>query len=205
MSDRKSRPSNLSAAQAFAGALQRHGVEIVFGQSIPSALFLATPDFGIRQVTYRTENAGAVMADAYARISRKVGVVTAQNGPAATLLVPGLAESLTASIPVVALVQDVDRRATDKNAFQELNQIDLFKGVSKWMRRIGTAERIDDYVDMAFTAATTGRPGPAVLLVPYDLINETSVAASSRAERLGHYPIDRTLADPAQIERAADL
>jgi acetolactate synthase-1/2/3 large subunit len=205
MSDRKPPSSNQSAAQTFAGALKRHGVEIVFGQSIPSALFLATPDFGIRQVTYRTENAGAVMADAYARISHRVGVVTAQNGPAATLLVPGLAESLTASVPVVALVQDVDRRATDRNAFQELNQPDLFKGVSKWLRRVGTSDRIDDYVDMAFTAATTGRPGPAVLLVPYDLINETSVAASARAERLGHYPIDRSLADPARIERAADL
>jgi acetolactate synthase-1/2/3 large subunit len=205
MPDRKAPSSNQSAAQAFAGVLKRHGVEIVFGQSIPSALFLATPEFGIRQVTYRTENAGAVMADAYARISRRVGVVTAQNGPAATLLVPGLAESLTASIPVVALVQEVDRRAADKNAFQELNQLDLFKGVSKWLRRIGTSDRIDDYVDMAFTAAATGRPGPAVLLVPYDLINESSVAASSRSENLGHYPIDRTLADPAQIERAADL
>jgi len=205
MPDRKTHSSNQSAAQAFAGALQRHGVDTVFGQSIPSALFLATPEFGIRQVTYRTENAGAVMADAYARISRKVGVVTAQNGPAATLLVPGLAESLTASIPVVALVQEVDRRAADKNAFQELNQLDLFKGVSKWLRRIGTSDRIDDYVDMAFTAATTGRPGPAVLLVPYDLINESSVAASARSENLGHYPIDRTLADPARIERAADL
>jgi acetolactate synthase-1/2/3 large subunit len=205
MPDRKLPSSNQSAAQAFAGALKRHGVDTVFGQSIPSALFLATPEFGIRQVTYRTENAGAVMADAYARISHQVGVVTAQNGPAATLLVPGLAESLTASIPVVALVQEVDRRATDKNAFQELNQLDLFKGVSKWLRRIGTSDRIDDYVDMAFTAATTGRPGPAVLLVPYDLINESSVAASSRSEHLGHYPLDRTLADPAQIERAADL
>jgi len=205
MPDRKAPSSNQSAAQAFAGALKRHGVETVFGQSIPSALFLATPEFGIRQVTYRTENAGAVMADAYARISRKVGVVTAQNGPAATLLVPGLAESLTASIPVVALVQEVDRRAADKNAFQELNQLDLFKGVSKWLRRIGTSDRIDDYVDMAFTAAATGRPGPAVLLVPYDLINESSVAASARSEHLGHYPIDRTLADPARIERAADL
>jgi len=205
MFDRKTPSSNQSAAQAFAGALKRHGVDTVFGQSIPSALFLATPEFGIRQVTYRTENAGAIMADAYARISHKVGVVTAQNGPAATLLVPGLAESLTASIPVVALVQEVDRRAADKNAFQELNQLDLLKGVSKWLRRIGTSERIDDYVDMAFTAAATGRPGPAVLLVPYDLINESSVAASARSENLGHYPIDRTLADPAQIERAADL
>ena len=47
------------------------------------------------------------MADGYARVAGKVGVVTAQNGPAATLLVPGLAEALTASVPVVALVQEI--------------------------------------------------------------------------------------------------
>ena len=98
--------SNLSASQVFAAAFARHGVDTVFGQSIPSAFFLSTPEFGIRQCAYRTENAGAVMADAFARISHKVGVVAAQNGPAATLLVAGLAEAMTASSPVVALVQD---------------------------------------------------------------------------------------------------
>ena len=59
-----------------------------FGQSIPSLIHLAAPEFGIRQIGYRTENAGAIMADAYARISHKVGVVTAQNGPAATFWFP---------------------------------------------------------------------------------------------------------------------
>ena len=80
---------NITSAQIFAAALKRHGVEAIFGQSIPAALFLATPQFGIRQIGYRTENAGSYMADAYARVSHKVAVVTAQNGPAATLLVAG--------------------------------------------------------------------------------------------------------------------
>jgi acetolactate synthase-1/2/3 large subunit len=63
----------------------------------------------MRMIAYRTENAGTAMADGYARTTNKVGVVMGQNGPAATLLVPGLAEALKASIPVVALVQDVNR------------------------------------------------------------------------------------------------
>jgi len=50
------------------------------------------------------------MADGYARVSHKVGVVTGQNGPAAALLVSGLAEALKASVPIVALVQDVRAR-----------------------------------------------------------------------------------------------
>ncbi|MGD9921540.1 MAG: thiamine pyrophosphate-binding protein, partial [Pseudorhodoplanes sp.] len=106
-------------ADALAAAVKRHGVEVVFGQSIPSAFILALPAVGIRQIGYRTENAGGIMADGYARVSHKVGVVCAQNGPAATLLVPPLAEAMKASIPIVAIVQDVPRSMVDRNAFQE--------------------------------------------------------------------------------------
>jgi len=197
--------SNQSAAQAFAGALRRHGVDTVFGQSIPSLIHLAAPEFGIRQIAYRTENAGAIMADAYARISHKVGIVTAQNGPAATLLVPALAEALTASVPVVALVQDVALENFDRNAFQELDHLRLFGGCCKWLRRIHSPDRIEDYVDMAFAAAAGGRPGPAVLLCPYDLIGAPMAASSGRIARLGDYPLDRVLADPASIDAAAEL
>jgi acetolactate synthase-1/2/3 large subunit len=195
-----------TGAHVFAAALKRHGVEVIFGQSIPSALFIVAPEYGIRQIGYRTENAGAAMADAYARVAHKVPVVTAQNGPAATLLVPGLAEALKASVPVVAIVQDVHSKQVDKNAFQELDHLELFKGVAKWIRRVSEVERIDDYVDMAFTAAGSGRPGPAVLIAPIDLFNETAVALKRQhRSSLGVFPLDRTVADPASIERAAEL
>src|SRR5690348_2102411 len=68
-----------TAAQRLAAALKRHGVEIMFSQSLPSALILACEDLGIRQVSYRTENAGGAMADGYARRAHRIGVVTAQN------------------------------------------------------------------------------------------------------------------------------
>jgi acetolactate synthase-1/2/3 large subunit len=196
---------NATVAQAMAAALKRHGVELVFGQSIPSQLHLAAPDCGIRQITYRTENAGAIMADAFARVSHQVAVVTAQNGPAATLLVPGLAEALTASIPLVAIVQDVARGNFDRNAFQELDHPKLFAGCAKWVRRIHTADRVEDYVDMAFAAAAGGRPGPAVLLVPYDLFGEAAGPAPARTASLGRYPLDRVVADPDQVAAAAEL
>lgn len=198
--------SNKTVAHAVARALKRHGVEVIFGQSIPAALFLATPHYGIRQIGYRAENAGSYMADAYARISRKVPVVTGQNGPAATLLVAGLAEALKASIPIVAIVQDVHRKQTDRNAFQELDHLDLFKGASKWIRRVTEAERVEDYVDMAFTAAASGRPGPAVLIVPIDLFNEEVPAGVvSRRASLGTFPLDRVAADPDRVRAAAKL
>src|SRR5262245_22035934 len=194
-------------AHIVARALKRHGVELVFGQSLPSALHLVAPEFGIRQIAYRTENAGASMADGYARMSHKVAVVTGQNGPAAALLVSGLAEALKASVPVVALVQDVRRAQTDRNAFQDLDHPELFRACSKWVRRVSEFSRIDDYVDMAFTAAASGRPGPAVLLCPQDLLQEARPEAAPAARRrsLGSYPLDRVVADPARVAQAAAL
>lgn len=199
--------SNRSGAHLLAEALERHGVTQVFGQSIPSAFFLAAPDYGIRQVGYRTENGGAAMADAFARVSGQVAVVTAQNGPAATLLVPGLAEALKASIPVVAIVQDVSRLHTDKNAFQELDHLALFSGVAKWVRRVTEISRIEDYVDLAFAAAATGRAGPTVLLVPLDILDELAeeVNTTPRQASLGRYPLDPVAPDPARVAEAANL
>ena len=197
----------LRPPQRFANALRRHGVEYLFGQSNPPSLTMAANDIGIRQIGYRQENAGTYMADAYARVTGRVPVVTAQNGPAATLLVPGLAECLSASVPIVALVQDVGPGARDRNAFQELDQLELFKGVAKWIRRVTSASRIEDYVDMAFTAAASGRPGPAVLLVSMELLaeREEHAVAAPRQAALGHYPLDRVQPDPDVIAAAAKL
>lgn len=199
------KPSQETVAIALAASLKRHGVDTVFGQSLPSALHLVAPDFGLRQVNYRTENAGGTMADGYARISNRIGVVTAQNGPAATLLVPPLAEALKASVPILAIVQEVDRDSTDKNAFQEFDHFALFGACAKLVKRIDIAARIEDYVDMAITAATTGRPGPVVLLCPADLLRETRQTANERTARMGYFPLDRVCPDPARLQEAADI
>lgn len=192
-------------AKVMVDALRRHGVDVIFGQSLPSTLHLSAGDAGIRQINYRTENAGGVMADGYARISRKVGVVTAQNGPAATLLVPPLAEAFKVSVPVVALVQDVVTSTVDKNAFQEFDHIALFQSCTKWVRRIDRADRVEDYVDMAMATACSGRPGPVALMCPPDVLNAASKAISQRSASLGHFPLDRTAADPSRVAEAADL
>jgi len=194
-----------TGAQIVAASLVRHGVQFIFSQSLPSAVLLAAEDLGIRQFVYRTENAGSYMADAFARLSGKVGVVTAQNGPAATLLVPGLAEAIKSSIPIVALVQEVTRPTTDRNAFQEFDHFGLYQACAKWVRRVTEIERLEDYVDLAFTVATGGRPGPAVLLLPPDLLLESTEKPPVRKANLGTFPLDRALADPQRITAATDL
>ncbi|NYZ14360.1 acetolactate synthase catalytic subunit [Azospirillum sp. RWY-5-1] len=197
---------NDTVAQRIALALKRHGVTTIFGQSLPSAVILAAEALGIRQVSYRQENAGGTMADGFARISGTIAVVTAQNGPAATLLVPPLAEALKASIPVVALVQEVERPQAERNAFQELDHPALFQACAKWVRRIVTGDRIDDHVDAAFVAAGSGRPGPAVLLLPADLLREIApVAAAPRRASLGHWPTDLIQPAAGAIRDAAAM
>jgi acetolactate synthase-1/2/3 large subunit len=194
-----------SVAHALAAGLKRHGVTEVFGQSIPSVLHLVGPEFGIRQIAYRSENAGGAMADGYARISHKVAVITAQNGPAATLLVAPLAEALKASVPIVAIVQDVSRATVDRNAFQELDHISLFQACTKWVRRVDRADRVEDYLDMAFTAAATGRCGPAVLIVPMDLLREPAPMGGKRSASYGTYPMDPAIPTADRIAEAAQL
>lgn len=196
---------NSTVSHAIAATLQRHGVTEVFGQSLPSMVHLACNALGIRQIAYRQENTGGYMADAYARTTGKVAVITAQNGPAAAILVPPLAEALKASIPIVALVQEVARDQTDRNAFQELNHTNLFSGCAKWVRTVTVASRIEDYIDMAFTAAASGRPGPAVLMLPADLLTEPYVSETTRKQSLGNFPLDRIAPDPDRVAAAAKL
>lgn len=197
----------LTNAERFAGALKRNGVAYIFGQSNPTKIMLAAMALGIRQIGFRQENTGTYMAQAYAMASGKIPCVAAQNGPAATLLVPGLAEDYKAGHPVVAIVQEVPLHDAEKNAFQELEHEKLFEGCAKWIKKIYSADRIEDYVDMAFTAAASGKPGPAVLLCPQDIFNDktTRPVPSTRKASLGHYPLDRQTPEKRLVKEAANL
>jgi acetolactate synthase-1/2/3 large subunit len=190
-------------SEALAAGLARHGVKYIFSQCFPMRVQHVAPKYGIRQIGFRTENAGGTMADGYARISHHIGVVGAQGGPAATLLVPPLAEALKASVPILALVEESARIQSDRNAFQELDHFALFTGCSKWTRRIDRASRLDDYLDMAIIQATSGRPGPVVLLLPSDFMGEQAVPSPNRTVKLGHYPLDRVVPPRDRIKEAA--
>lgn len=195
-----------TVSERIAAALVRHEVEIIFGQSNPTSLMLAAEDRGIRQILFRTENAGGVMADGYARMSNRVGVLAVQNGPAATLAVAPMAEALKASIPMIVLVQDVPTTQRDKNAFQDFDHTGLFNSVSKWTRSVDDVSRIDDYIDHAFVVANSGRPGPVVLLLPRNILDQEATAVDvPRSAKLGRFPLDRPRPDHVLVEQAANL
>jgi acetolactate synthase I/II/III large subunit len=195
-----------TVADAIAATLVRHGVDFIFGQSNPTALMLAAEKVGIRQLLYRTENAAGAMADAYSRVSNRIGVVAAQNGPAATLMVAPMAEAIKVAIPMLVLVQEVPASQRDRNAFQELDHFALFAGVSKWTRRLDDPNRAAEYIDLAMVAANSGRPGPVVLLLAKDMLLQPSdPPAFARRRDLGAFPLDRPRPEAASIEAAARL
>lgn len=195
------------SAHAIIDVLQAAGVTEIYGQSCPTAIFLAAEKAGIKQIGYRTENAGAAMADGSARLSKKIAVITAQNGPAAALLVAGLSEALKASTPILAIVQEVPHATADKNAFQELEHEKIFSGCAKWVRRINLSSRAAEYTSRAIRLATSGRPGPVVLLVSPDVLTETVVPFEAcfpeSDEAFGLVPADRFIPTPSKIENLA--
>lgn len=198
--------SNQTVAQKLVAALRRHGVDVLIGQSIPSALYLNGEDIGIRQVLVRAEKTGAMIADGYARVSGKVPVVTSLGGPATPLMMAGMGEAFHASIPMVALFQVVPRPFRDKNYAQDFDDLAALRTVTKYTQIVDRADRIDDYIDQAFVIAASGRPGPVALLLPPDLLD--SSAAESAEERnavYGTYPLDRVCADPAAVKVAAEM
>src|SRR5699024_46088 len=160
-----------------------------------------------RQIGFRTENAGSYMAQGYGMTSKKIPVVAAQNGPAATLLVPGLAEAYKSSHAMVAIVDDVPRADEDRNAFQEINHFELFKGVTKYIKKINSHERIEELVDRAFIEASSGRPGPVVLLCPKDIFYNKEYYSSYNSNNISYstYPLDRVNANEEKIQEAVDL
>ncbi|RUX33690.1 acetolactate synthase catalytic subunit [Mesorhizobium sp. M2A.F.Ca.ET.042.01.1.1] len=188
-----------------ADGLVRHGVGFILSQSVPTALVLACEDRGIRNITYRQENMGGAIADGFARISGRVPVFICQNGPAAALAVAPLAEATKAGSPIVAIMQEVDRSHIGRNAFQEYDHKALFAPVTKWFHLLESADGVEDHLDRAFIAAASGKPGPAVLMLPVDLHKTEARKPGHREMQLGTWPVDRPRPDDTAIRTAARL
>lgn len=169
--------------------LLRHDIHKFSGQGLPQGPSLPFEEPGLRQIAYRIENGGGYMADGYARVSKRPGVMIAQNGPTATLVMTPLAEVLESSIPPVVMLQKIPSRNEDHDAFQEFDHVRLFSTCSKWTRRVHTADRVEDYVGRTFAVACSGRPGPVVLLFPNDML-DMPTGPEKRDIPLGHYPFD---------------
>ncbi len=200
--------NRLSGAEAFVRMLQLHGVRHVFGlcgdTSLPLYDALYRLDHGISHVLTRDERSAAYMADAYARVTGRVGVCEGPSGGGATYILPGVVEANESSIPVLAVTTDIAVGARGRYVLTELDQEALFRPLTKWTRVIDRADQIPGAVRGAFRHMTTGRPGAAHIGLPFDVQRDPVDEAAVHADAtLGTYPARRAAPDPAAIEAAA--
>ena len=163
----------LTGAEALVRMLEAYEVKHIFGlcgdTSLPFYDALARLDHGIQHILTRDERSAGYMADAYARVTHKVGVCEGPSGGGATYLLPGLVEANESSIPVLGITSDVPVTSRGKFPLTELNQQNLYQPLTKWNTTIDLAEQIPSAVRTAFRAMTTGKPGSAHICLPYDV------------------------------------
>ena len=129
---------------------------------------------GIDTVMFRHEQAAAHAADAWARVTNKPGVCFGTVGPGATQLVPGVGAAWSDNIPMIVLVPQVNSKFADSFTLQgNLDQLTMFKPITKYQKSIRTIEEIPSAVQKVFREATSGRPRPVLLEIYEDaFLNE---------------------------------
>ncbi|MEV0356272.1 thiamine pyrophosphate-dependent enzyme [Nocardia sp. NPDC050697] len=166
---------HLVRAVAALGARQLFGVDGANIEDIYDAVFASGA--AVRAVVAKHEFSAATMADGYARASAGIGVVAATSGGGAMNLVPGLAESFTSRVPVLALIGQPPRAGEGNGAFQDTSGLagtidaeSLFATITGYCARVRGAAELPGHLDGAALALQRGLP--AALLLPKDIQQE---------------------------------
>lgn len=202
--------NEVSGGEAIARMLAACEVGPMFGmggfQLLP--FYDAVRRLGLTHHLINDERSGVFAADAYAKVSGRVGVCDATLGPGATNLVTGLVEALNAGSPLVVIAGDSNRAHSGKNMTQESRQLEILRPAAKEVIRVEVIERIPELVRRAFALATSGRPGPVVLDVPEDIAHGTSAFDESAFESDPRHcaaPALRIRPDAASVAAATRL
>ena len=181
--------NEMTGGEAIARLLRAQGIGPMFGmggfQLLP--FYDAARRLGLTHSLINDERSGVFAADAYAKITQRVGVVDATLGPGATNLVTGLVEALNAGTPLVAVVGNSHRLHSWKNMTQESRQIEILRPAVKELIRVEMIERLPELVRRAFQVATSGRPGPVVLDIPEDVCHATYPFNSEELDVIQNY------------------
>ena len=154
--------------------LKENGVDTIFGY--PGGVLLpfydALCESDINHILVRHEQAAAHAADGYSRASGRVGVCLATSGPGATNVTTGVATANMDSSPMVVLTGQVPTAAIGTDMFQEVDTIGITMPISKHNYQPRSPDRLAEDVDKAFYIASTGRPGPVVIDLPRNVLEE---------------------------------
>ena len=160
-----------TGSEAMCEALLDEGVEYLFGYPGGAIMpfYDALPDYPLKHVLVRHEQAAAHAADGYARATGRVGVLVATSGPGATNIVTGLATAQMDSVPLVAITGQVGRPALGKDSFQETNVMGMTLPFTKHSFLVEDPDELYPTMRRAFEIARSGRPGPVLVDVPKDV------------------------------------
>jgi|TARA_B100001093_G_scaffold80702_1_gene72093 acetolactate synthase-1/2/3 large subunit len=162
----------ISGAEAVIRCLIEEDVNLIYGY--PGGAIMPIYDElykfqdKLNHVLTRHEQGATHAAQGYARVSGKVGVVTATSGPGATNLVTGIADAQIDSTPMVCITGQVASHLLGSDAFQETDIIGISTPVTKWNCQITKAVDIPKIIAKAFYIAKSGRPGPVLIDITKD-------------------------------------
>ena len=196
-----------TGGQIVCESLIREGVEVIFG--LPGGailpLYQTLPEYPqLRHILTRHEQGAAHAADGYARVTGKPGVCWATSGPGATNLVTGIATAQMDSVPMVIITGQVKRAAIGTDAFQEVDITGITLPITKHNYLVMDPADIARTIKEAFHVASTGRPGPVLIDIPRDVIEEyTEFEYPDSIDLAGYRP--KIEGHSAQVRRAAKL
>ena len=164
--------SKLSGAQAVVRYLAERGVKYIYGYPGGSLLHIYDALYkqdAVKHVLVRHEQSATHMADAYARATGIPGVVLVTSGPGVTNTVTGIATAYMDSIPMIVIAGQVVSDEIGSDAFQETDVIGLTLPIVKHSLVVDAPQNIANILEKAFHIASTGRPGPVVVVIPKDM------------------------------------
>ena len=167
-----------TGGQLIAESLDRNQVKNVF--CVPGESYLGALDAlfdkkkNINIINARHEAGAANMAESYGKLTGKPGVALVTRGPGACHASVGVHIAHQDSTPMVLIVGDVARNVKDREAFQEVDFKSFFGPISKWVAEVNDPDRVPEYMNRAFSLATSGRPGPVVIVTPEDMLTQMS-------------------------------
>ena len=164
----------LTGAQILLKCLEKEGVDVVFG--FPGGavidIYDEIPNFSIEHILVRHEQGAIHAADGYARATGDVGVCLVTSGPGATNTVTGIATAYLDSIPVVIFTGQVPRPLIGNDAFQEVDIVGITRPCTKHNYLVQDITDLAKTVKQAFYLARSGRPGPVLVDLPKDVLNQ---------------------------------
>ncbi len=161
----------MKGSEILIKALEAEGVDTIFGYPGGAIMpvYDALYDSQLKHILVRHEQSAALAADAYSRVTGKVGVCLSTSGPGATNLVTGIANAFLDSVPMVAITGQVGSALIGTDAFQEVDIFGISMPVVKHSFLVRRVEDLADTVASAFKIARSGRPGPVLIDLPKDV------------------------------------